>query len=256
MCTFSFVPTKDGYYAAMNRDELLSRSPALPPSMFRAGDLLAVYPFEESSGTWIASNQHGVTLALLNWNLAASKSLSKQRSRGTLIPQLIGKSTLDEVTRSLGQLTLDGLLPFRLVGVFQNQQQICEWRWDGMSLSAFSFPWEPHHWFSSGASDEMAERIRGEACRAAWLEQDAGSLPWLRTLHSSHEPVEGLFSICAHRQDAGTVSYSEIAFERNIVTFRYISGPPCRLAAEALTLTMPQVTKETGRNQSAARQTN
>ena len=59
----------------MNRDELLSRSPALPPSNFQTGGLLAIYPFEKSGGTWIACNQHGVTLALLNWNLAASKNL-------------------------------------------------------------------------------------------------------------------------------------------------------------------------------------
>ena len=120
MCTLSFVPTKDGYYAAMNRDERLTRSAALSPSTFRVGDLLAVYPFEDGGGTWIACNQHGLTLALLNWNMAASRTLNKQQSRGTLIPQLIGKSNLDEVTRTLGQLSLDGLLPFRLIGIFQN----------------------------------------------------------------------------------------------------------------------------------------
>ena len=92
MCTFSFVPTKDGYYAAMNRDERLTRSEASPPSTFHLGHLLAIYPFEGGGGTWIACNQHGVTLALLNWTFAASDTLTKQRSRGTLIPQLIGKS--------------------------------------------------------------------------------------------------------------------------------------------------------------------
>ena len=241
MCTLSFVPTKDGYYAAMNRDERLTRSQALPPSTFRSGDLLAIYPFEDGGGTWIACNQHGVTLALLNWNLAVSKTLSKQRSRGTLIPELIGESTLDEVTRSPGQMTFDGLLPFRLIGIFQNHQQIFECRWDGVSLSVLSFPWEPRHWFSSGASDEMAERIRGEACRVAWLEQDAGSLPWLRALHSSHDLAAGPFSVCAHRQDAGTVSYSEIVFDAHRASFRYVDSSPCRNSACGFTLTIPRV---------------
>jgi len=227
MCTLSFVPTKDGYYAVMNRDERLTRSAALPPSTFRAGDLLAVYPFEEGGGTWIACNQQGITLALLNWNLPASQTLNKQQSRGTLIPQLIGKLNLDEVSRTLGQLSFDGLLPFRIVGVFQDHQQISEWRWDGISLAVLSFPWKLRHWFSSGTSDEMAERIRGEACRVAWLEPHAGSLPWLRALHSSHGPAAGPFSVCAHRSDAGTVSYSEIAFDASSATFRYVDGPPC-----------------------------
>lgn len=235
MCTFSFVPTKDGYYAAMNRDERLTRRKASVPSTFQSGDLLAIYPFEEGGGTWIACNQHGVTLALLNWNLAASDTLTKQRSRGTLIPQLIGKSALDEITRDLAQQTLDGLLPFRIVGVFQNHQQIREWRWNGISLALLSFPWKPQHWFSSGTSDEMAERIRGEACQVAWQEPNAGSLSWLRTLHSSHGLAAGPFSVCAHRLDAGTVSYSEIAFDANIVTFGYIDGPPCCTPAGAFT---------------------
>lgn len=241
MCTFSFIPTKDGYHAAMNRDERLTRCRALPPSSFRSGDLLSIYPFEEGGGTWIACNQHGITLALLNWNLAASNTHTKQRSRGTLIPQLIGKSTLDKVTGALGKLNFDGLLPFRLVGVFQNHQQIREWRWDGISLSALPFPWKPQHWFSSGASDEMAERLRGETCRVAWEDQGAGSLPWLRTLHSSHGDTAGPFSLCAHREDAGTVSYSEIVFDGNGTTFRYIDGSPCRCKEEAFTLTMPRL---------------
>ena len=71
----------------MNRDERLTRSEASPPSTFHLGHLLAIYPFEGGGGTWIACNQHGVTLALLNWTLAASDTLTKQRSRGTLIPQ-------------------------------------------------------------------------------------------------------------------------------------------------------------------------
>jgi hypothetical protein len=244
MCTFSFVPTKDGYYAAMNRDERLTRSQASPPSTFRHGDLSAIYPFEEGGGTWIACNQRGVTLALLNWNLAAAKTLAEQRSRGTLIPHLIGKSTSDEVAKDLGAMNLDGLLPFRLIGVFQCHPQIFEWRWEGRSLEALSFPWKSHHWFSSGASDDMAERIRGEACRVAWQEKDAGSLPWLRALHSSHGVAAGPFSVCAHRDDAGTVSYSEIVFHGHSTTFRYIAGSPCRFTGEALTLTMPRVSQD------------
>ncbi len=241
MCTLSFVPTKDGYYAAMNRDERLTRSAALSPSTLRTNDVLAVYPFEEDGGTWIACNQRRVTLALLNWNLPARQTLNKQRSRGTLIPQLIGNSDLDVVTRSLSQLTLDGLLPFRLAGISQKHQQIREWRWNGVSVAVLSFPWKPRHWFSSGASDEMAERIRGESCRVAWQEPHAGSLPWLRTLHSSHGLAAGPFSVCAHRPDAGTVSYSEIEFDASRATFRYVDGPPCRNLTSAVTLTMPEV---------------
>ncbi|MBS1851532.1 MAG: NRDE family protein [Acidobacteria bacterium] len=241
MCTLSFVPTQAGYYASMNRDERLTRGRALAPSLFQSGNLLAVYPFEENGGTWIACNQQAVTFALLNWNLAASRMPTQQRSRGTLVPVLIASSCLEQATRALGELDLDGFLPFRLVGVFQEQRQILEGRWDGLSFTLTRFPWTARHWFSSGASDEMAERMRGEACRLAWQEQNAGSLPWLRALHSSHGLAAGPFSVCAHRPDAGTVSYSEIAVDATVITFRYGSGPPClNPPASILTVARPQ----------------
>ena len=36
------------------------------------------------------------------------------------------------------------------------------------------------------------------------------SLAWMRRLHRSHVPAPGPFSICVHREDARTVSYTEI----------------------------------------------
>ena len=89
----------------------------------------------------------------------------------------------------------------------------------------------------------MAEHIRGEACRVAWQEQDAGSLAWLRRLHSSHGLAAGPFSVCAHRPDAGTVSYSQIEFDANSAAFRYADGPPCRNPAITFTLAIPRVTQ-------------
>lgn len=238
MCTFSFVPTKRGYYAAMNRDERLTRSSALPPELFHFGKVRSVYPHEQDGGTWFAVNDHGITLALLNWNLDQVAQTEKQRSRGSLIPQLIGQVKLQDVVQSLRALTFEGILPFRLAGIFHEQKEIHEWRWNGSSLSSIAFPWETRHWFSSGLSDELAERERGEACRIAWQDPEAGDLNWLRALHRSHGSLPGPFSLCAHRPDAGTVSYSEVAYDPTGLKFTYIDGMPCR-NSPALTLDVP-----------------
>ncbi len=225
MCTLSFVPTKSGYLAAMNRDELLTRRQAQAPKLVRAGELWAAYPSEGGVGTWIATNERGITLGLLNWNLP--HAVRQQSSRGSVIPQLIGHPDLADVDWAIRTLNLDGILPFRLVGILWPQEQVCEWRWTGTSLQRLAFPWQPRHWFSSGLSDETAEASRTELCRTAWNSSEAGTLPWLRELHRSHGSAPGPFSMCVHRSDAASVSYTEIAYESSELTFRYVDGPPC-----------------------------
>ena len=245
MCTFSFVPRKYGYYAAMNRDERLTRAIASPPELFRAGELLAAYPYEPEGGTWIATNERGVTLALLNWNLPCSEDvIQKKLSRGSIIPQLIGHSNLADVAWELNSISLRGILPFRLVGIFWPQDQVCEFRWDGSALQRVSFPWQAHHWFSSGLSDEIAQRERNQACELAWREPDAGTIPWLRALHASHHAEQSAFGICVHRADAATVSYSEVEFRPSALTFRYVNGPPCRNLHDGLTLRVPLASRQ------------
>lgn len=228
MCTLSFVPKERGYYAAMNRDELHTRAVAQPPAVFRAGSLQAAYPYEPGAGTWIACNDCGITLALLNWNDAARTcEISRRHSRGLVVPRLIGHCRVAEVDRELNALPLGGTLPFRLIGIFVAECALCEWRWDGSSVQQLSFPWEARHWFSSSRSDETAERERGKACAAAWRDPAAGTLPWLRELHRSHAPAPGPFSVCVHRPDAATVSYSEIVCGPSDLRFHYAPGQPC-----------------------------
>jgi hypothetical protein len=88
--------------------------------------------------------------------------------------------------------------------------------------------WDVRHWFSSGVSDEMARKVRGSTCYEAWRRRDAGSSEWLRGLHASHSPARGSFSICVHRPDAATVSYTEAAFTGNDLFMRYHAGHPCQ----------------------------
>jgi hypothetical protein len=88
--------------------------------------------------------------------------------------------------------------------------------------------WDVRHWFSSGVSDEMARKLRGNTCYEAWRRRDAGSAEWLRGLHASHSPVRGSFSMCVHRPDAATVSYTEVAFTGGDLTMRYHAGHPCQ----------------------------
>src|SRR4051812_36065950 len=96
MCTLSFIPNSRGYIVAMNRDEQFSRAPGLAPQVFKK----AIYPHEPKGGTWMAVNNDGLTLSVLNRNESGPLPVSL-RSRGELIPALISAGSLAEVHRRL-----------------------------------------------------------------------------------------------------------------------------------------------------------
>ena len=226
MCTLTFVPTVDGYLAGMNRDELLTRPAALSPEIHERERMKLVYPREPSGGTWIACNSHGNLLAVLNWNDIASLG-EKRRTRGLVIPLLILEEHSSSTDSCLKRSTLDGVLPFRLIGVFQNERKLIEWRWNGTAIQQLRWAWARKHWFSSSLSDTCAAAERGRVCEVAALDPAAGSESWLRSLHRSHKPEPGPYSVCVHRKDASTVSYTEVECDRSSISMRYLSGSPC-----------------------------
>lgn len=227
MCSLTFISRDDGYVLAMNRDELTSRRVASPPTLTELGGVSAVYPRDSAGGTWIAANLHGIALALLNWNDVAQPAAPKGRSRGVVIPYLIQFSRARDIQEAIGQFDLGGIWPFRLVGTIPGEKRILEWRWSSERLEFQHHEWESRHWFSCGMSDEQAAGLRGAACRSAWDEDGSGSLPWLRKLHASHANGPGPFSVCVHRENVETLSYTEFECTSQKLECRYFSGSPC-----------------------------
>ncbi len=230
MCTLTFIPREHGYLIGMNRDERILRGPAAPPQRVESSNAIAVFPRDGAGGTWIASNDAGITLALLNWNDVCPQALpsTENRTRGELIPALIHDGSLHEVSQALAKFDCSAMLPFRLVGIFEAEKEIQEWRWDRKQLTSLPHSWKLQHWFSSGLSDERALVERGALCALAQQEGDAGSTPWLRRLHTAHGEVPGPFSVCVHRDAVETLSYTEVECGRQKMRFRYFAGSPCR----------------------------
>src|SRR6266852_5920304 len=238
MCTISFVPKLRGLYLAMNRDEKFTRSTALPPAIVDLADRRAIFPREPEGGTWIAANDAGVCLALVNWHRIERQPVRSIASRGQVVKALAAKSSDEEIAAGLAALPLRRLPPFRLIAIIPSEQRVTEWCWDRDRLVAHKHAWERRHWFSSGLDEPKAERERGRICKAAQSQKSEGRLDWLRRLHRSHSPKRGPFSICMHRSGAATVSYTEVAVSDQRATMRYKAGPSCSSAAMAMK-TMP-----------------
>lgn len=215
----------------MNRDELKTRPRGLPPQIQELDGRQVVYPRETSGGTWIAGNSHGNVFALLNWNSPGPTMAGlKLKTRGNLIPSLMSSADPVSAQESFAAFRLAGVHPFRMVAAFRNEKILFEWRWDGQRVNHVQYAWNLKHWFSSSVSDSDAELFRGRTCASAMVRGIAPSLEWLRQLHASHEPEPGPYSICVHRPDAGTVSYTEVECNQWCMSMGHVDGPPCEKA--------------------------
>jgi hypothetical protein len=101
-----------------NRDERRTRPPALPPHQHLYDDRVAVHPIDPlGGGTWIAMSSAGLVFALLN---GYSEDDSRPRpttakSRGLIIPALLGADTLHVATMRVQAIDPAAFLSFRLV---------------------------------------------------------------------------------------------------------------------------------------------
>lgn len=223
----------------MNRDEQRSRPIALPPSTHQKNGRTLAYPSEPSGGTWIGVNNNGVCLALINWYSAPRRVSGAPISRGIIIPSTLNAEAWTEVDAEIKQLTLKQINPFRLIGVFPQPCKIVEWSWDLNQLRRHEHPWRPQQWISSGFDEPRAQKVRSQTFQLARKQTTANTLPWLRRLHRSHQPGPGPFATCMHREDAQTVSYTEVLVSPRKAVLRYLNGPPCRLDSASSVTSLP-----------------
>jgi hypothetical protein len=227
MCTVTFIPRRGGYALGMNRDEQLTRGAALPPTRKRIGGREVVFPSEPSGGTWIGLNDSGACLALINWYSTPGRVKTRLVSRGDIVRAVLGSDGPQAVDEALSEQPLRRVNPFRLIGVFPGSRQVVEWSWNLQQLARLEHAWKNCVWISSGFDEPGAQRIRSEIIARALKRGRPEMLAWLRELHRSHKPERGPYAICMHREDAATVSYTEVVVSRGVGTLSYLPGPPC-----------------------------
>lgn len=231
MCTVTFIARRRGYALGMNRDEQLARVMALPPARHRLGSRDALFPSEPGGGTWMGVNDAGAALALINWYSITARVAGQTVSRGEIAKLALASDSAARVDATLSESPLARVNPFRLIGVFPADQALVEWRWNLQRLERLDHPWRTHIWISSGFDEAGAQKDRGRIFTDSLGKSSVGSADWLRRLHRSHAPERGTYSICMHRSDAATVSYTEVTVSRHSATMSYTSGAPCCTAA-------------------------
>ncbi len=228
MCTVSLLPDLLGFRIAMNRDETLDREKALAPTLHTLAGRRALYPSEAGGGTWIAVDEGGIVYALLNGHPSQPIApRSPKESRGTLIPSLLRRGVTDR--RCFGEVTglCQELAPFRLLRFSRRTGFVRELVWDGCNLGQRLSLWHRQHWFSSSRDEADVVEARAAACERFFQQPHSGRAS-LRKAHSQHGATGCHLSVCMHRDDARTVSYTEVVVRRTEAVMAYCPDSPCQ----------------------------
>jgi hypothetical protein len=235
MCTASWIHGGAGYQLFFNRDEKLTRKRAMPPSLAARDGVRFLAPVDgDFGGTWIATNEFGVSVCLLNGaNLTGSSAIDSSsgerltgRSRGLLIPELISAPSVASICERVRAADFALFAPFTLAALGPGQAAALV-EWDGLRKTV-DFNDEPCFMITSSSFNTEAVRAsRREAFRglvSARRQADAGAL---ETFHGSHVPARSAYSACMHRPDAETVSFSRIRVTKRDADFFYSPGALC-----------------------------
>lgn len=237
MCTATWMLTSSGYQIYFNRDEQKGRQEALPPTRFDNTGTEFVMPVDPvGGGSWIAMNEHGLSLCLLNF-YQGKMPQHPLISRGLLIKQLANCRTAHEALATLDTVPLLHYAPFSLMlfdpTLTQSHGEVLGMCWNGISLSTIT-PQAPM--VSSGVDlHNVTAHRQGEYLRYVEHGVTAESL---RAFHASHVPRDELLafkrnachshlSACMHRADAHTVSFTHIEVTPQLLTMNYLAGSLC-----------------------------
>lgn len=224
MCTVTWLVEPGGYQVFFNRDELRSRQRGLPPSESGEQGVRYLAPTDaDAGGTWIAVNEHGLCVCLLNlYQQDSPPPEGRFESRGHLVRQLASVADLAAVEARLARTNTQQLRSFTLLA-FAPSGAARLWRWDGSELAARSPRSMPVSSSSYDTEQVLATR------RRTWLSTIAGRQPQVQDhldYHRCELPEPGPYAPAMTRDDALSVSLTRIVVSEKEVSMAYADGPP------------------------------
>jgi hypothetical protein len=211
-----------GYELFFNRDELRTRLIAFPPKVHTSNGVSFIAPIDaDAGGTWMGVNEFGVSVCLLNGFGRVDQKRTDYVSRGTLVMSLLDVSNGEAARDRIGKIELAAFRPFSLV-VMEPNHPVFSWIWDGVRAK----------WDKSVVCPLISSSFRltevAKHRQTLFHRWDVQKTKALEDFHRSHRPEAGPFSVCMHRDEAQTVSLSQVVVTKERVAFYYSSGHPCK----------------------------
>jgi len=226
MCTLTWFVKDNGYELFFNRDEHTSRKRADLPTVQQRNKVAFISPTDtDAGGTWISSNQFGVTVCLLNhYQFEQIATYKSWISRGEIVKKFATIANLHAAQQYFEQLELHDYRAFRMfvIDCLGNNRLFV---WDGHKARTEVDVSSPKS--SSSVDASNVKKARKLLFNRLGLEGSKSSDDFLK-YHVGHLPDKSQNSVCMHRDDANTVSLSYVAVDSTAVKFSYTDGQPCQ----------------------------
>jgi len=215
MCTVSWFITPKGYELFFNRDESKSRAEARMPEKLTSATVDFLSPTDmQGGGSWVATNQLGITVCLLNLYTEIDLVESEHYySRGKIIRDIAHLASLDEIYQHVTKFDLSLFRTFRVFAIDSSGKNIVI-AWNGKKLTLEHDTTAP----KSSSSVDTQKVVAGR--------KDSTDRADFFAYQRSHEPNKN-YSVCVHRELTQTVSLSHIVVDNQNVSFDYYNGSPC-----------------------------
>ena len=218
---------ESGYELFFNRDEQLSRRRAELPSIQKNEIVDYISPTDsDAGGTWIAVNQHGITVCLLNhYQFEQIETYKKWTSRGEIVRSFALTTNLKSAENNFYDLDLNDYRAFRMFIIDQKGNNRL-FVWDGHSARIECNVTTPKS--SSSVDSKNVKKKRKNLFRDLNLIESKDAKKFI-DYHTSHLPSKSKDSVCMHRDDAKTVSLSHVNVTDQGIEFSYADGSPCEV---------------------------
>lgn len=235
MCTLSWLKTHHGYEVFFNRDEQRTRLIASDPQHYqaRSGNQFIMPTDLNSGGSWIGVTDSGVSICLLNFYQGMTPN-NDLISRGLLVKDLLGLSHIGAILNALKQIRFENYAPFTLVLFEPEQESPMSFCWDGIKFTHIEIE-SPYT--SSGVEFPQVSNARQQTFKRHFKDRPK-CIEQLKAYHASHFPEKSKWSVCMHRKDASTVSFSHISTTTFSSTFNYVAGSPCQHDAKESSISL------------------
>lgn len=210
------------YDIFFNRDEQRVRAPACAPRRFGTAPRRYLAPIDgQGGGTWLAVNEAGLTVGLLNYyDGQRAPPPCAPRSRGLLVLEQMKWARAAEVREGLARTDLRPYPAFLLVAVDPAEGWLA--RWDGLRLR--EAPLAPaDRPLSTSSFDTDAVLCERRARYQALVGAGEPDLDRLFQFHRDRSPRGGAYSVWMDRPDAWTVSFSRVQVEPGGIRYHYQS---------------------------------
>lgn len=232
MCTVSLVDAGDRLRVLCNRDERHARAEARPPVVRRTAAGLSMFPIDpQGGGTWIAANDAGLVVAVLNGD---GPPLPSSHSRGRLVLEMLGCTTLTDALLRADHLRRPWS-PHRLIVADTRRVLELQIGEEAVDVSAYALT-APLLFTSSSLGRQAVEPVRRQLFDH-FMRGAADALDAQDAFHRHRWPARPHVSVHMHRHDAATQSVTAVDVGPSRVRMRYEAtrepaGQPAWLGVE------------------------